>query len=173
MISLRRVACCAAWTYMLALAACVHTPRIYGREGAPAAPNVRWPVPVATEREHAVGANSRPSADALPAELSLADIVDLALRNSPATQLPWPQARATANAYGAAQGRLYPSVTADANVTRTRSLATPGRPAGDRTQYGPALSLSYLVFDFGGRSGSIDVARQAAIAADLAHNAAV
>jgi len=158
---------------MLALAACIHTPRIYGREGAPAAPSVRWPVPVATERGVAVSATIRAPADTLPAELSLADIVDLALRNSPATQLSWAQAHAAVNAYGAAQGRWYPSLTADANVTRTRSLATPGRPAGERTQYGPALSLSYLVFDFGGRSGSIDVARQTAIAADLAHNTAV
>lgn len=158
---------------MLALAACVHTPRIYGREGAPAAPNVRWPVPVASERAPASDANARIAPMTIPAELSLTDIVDLALRNSPATQLSWAQAHASANAYGAAQGRWYPSLTADANVARTRSLATPGRPAGERTQYGPALSLSYLVFDFGGRSGSIDVARQAAISADLTHNAAI
>src|SRR6185369_7182074 len=104
---------------MLALAACIHTPRIYGREGAPAAPSVRWPVPVATERGAAVSANIRAPADTLPAELSLADIVDLALRNSPATQLSWAQAHAAVNAYGAAQGRWYPSLTADANATRT------------------------------------------------------
>ena len=109
----------------------------------------------------------------LPRELTLADIVDLALRNSPATQLSWAQARASANAYGATQGQIYPTLTAELNGTRSRSLAAPGRAPGERTQYGPALTLSYMVLDFGGRSGSIDVARQATIAADLSHNAAV
>jgi outer membrane protein TolC len=33
--------------------------------------------------------------------------------------------------------------------------------------------LSYLVLDFGGRAGGIDVARQTAVAADLAHNVTV
>jgi outer membrane protein TolC len=58
-------------------------------------------------------------------------------------------------------------------VTRTRTIATPGRPAGERSQYGPSLSLAYTVLDFGGRSGTIEVARQTAIAADLSHNATV
>ena len=158
----------------LALAACAHAPRIHGGESAPAAPNALWPVPPAAVARVLVNdTTARRALTALPRELTLADIVDLALRNSPATQLSWAQARASANAYGAAQGRLYPSLTADANLTRTRSLAAPGRPAGERTQYAPALSLSYMVLDFGGRSGSIDVARQAAIAADLAHNATI
>ena len=35
------------------------------------------------------------------------------------------------------------------------------------------MSLSYLVFDFGGRAGTIETAKQQAIAADLNHNATV
>jgi outer membrane protein len=56
-----------------------------------------------------------------------------------------------------------------------------GRPAGaggsggnassSRTVLTPSVSLSYLVFDFGGRSGSIEAAKQRAISSDLAHNA--
>ncbi len=40
-----------------------------------------------------------------------------------------------------------------------------------RSQLTPSVSLSYLVFDFGGRAGSIEAARQDAIVADLDHNA--
>jgi outer membrane protein TolC len=158
----------------LALSACVRAPRIHGVESAPAAPNKLWAVPAAAVKSpQANETTDRRAMATLPRELTLADIVDLALRNSPATQLSWAQARANANAYGAAQGQIYPTLAAELNAARSRSLAAPGRVAGERTTYGPALSLSYLVLDFGGRSGAIDVARQAAIAADLAHNATI
>jgi outer membrane protein TolC len=158
----------------LSLAACLHQPRIHGGESAPDAPNKLWPAPpAAIGRAPVIDTSARRALAALPTELTLADIVDLALRNSPATQLSWAQARASANAFGATRGQIYPTVTAELNAARSRSLAAPGRVAGERTQYGPALTLSYMVLDFGGRSGSIDVARQATIAADLAHNAAV
>jgi outer membrane protein TolC len=160
---------------LLVVGACVRRPpSIEGGPGAPRQPNDYWTVP----RGLAAGATtSTPLSPVLvPTSLgrmTLAEIVDLALRNNPTTRLSWAQARAAANSYGASRGPLLPAVTVDGAVTRSRSLAAPGRPAGERTQYGPSLGLSYLVLDFGGRSGSIDVARQTAIAADLSHNAAV
>jgi outer membrane protein TolC len=42
-----------------------------------------------------------------------------------------------------------------------------------RTQLSPSVTLSYLIFDLGGRSGSVEAARQRAIAANLDHNATV
>jgi outer membrane protein TolC len=105
--------------------------------------------------------------------MTLAQIVDLALRNNPATRLSWAQARSAANEYGASRGQLFPTLTLDGSVSRSRSVAIAGRPAGERTQYGPSLGLSYLVLDFGGRLGNIDFSRQTAIAADLSHNAVV
>lgn len=106
-------------------------------------------------------------------QLTLAEVVDLALRNSPATKLSYSQARAAADVYGSSRGRLLPSVTAGVQVGRSLSVAAQGRDPVQRTQYGPTLSLQYTVLDFGGRSGSIDVARQTAVAADLTHNATV
>ena len=105
--------------------------------------------------------------------LTLPEVVDLALRNSPATRLSWAQARAAADVYGSNEGRLYPTLNVGVAAAQQRSLAAPGRPPIDRVQYGPTLSLTYTVLDFGGRSGSIDVARQTAVAADLTHNATV
>jgi outer membrane protein TolC len=106
-------------------------------------------------------------------QLTLSGVVDLALRNSPATKFSYTQALAAADAYGSSQGRVFPTIAAGVASTRALSLPVPGRPAVEHTQIGPTLSLTYTVLDFGGRSGSIDVARQTAIAADLTHNATV
>jgi TolC family type I secretion outer membrane protein len=104
-------------------------------------------------------------------QLSLVDVVDLALRNNPATRASWAQARAAASAFGSARGAYYPTVDGSASLSRIQSPATLQRPAGKRTEYGPSIALSYLLFDFGGRSGSVDRARQSLFAANLEHNA--
>jgi outer membrane protein TolC len=111
--------------------------------------------------------------ESISQRLTLPQIVDIALRNSPATKMTWAQARSAADAYGSSQGRLYPTISAGVGLTRQLSSPVPGRPAQERVQVGPSLNLSYTVLDFGGRSGSIDVARQTAVAADLTHNATV
>jgi outer membrane protein TolC len=155
-------------------AACVHgAPGIEGSAPAPAAPGTRWTPTASVTRAAAAEAGRTAPAPTTVRQLTLAEVVDLALRNSPATRLSWSQARAAADVYGSSAGRYFPSLSAGVAATRTRTIATPGRPAGERTQYGPSLSLAYTVLDFGGRAGSVDVARQTAIAADLSHNAAV
>src|ERR1700709_34650 len=56
----------------------------------------------------------------------------------------------------------------------TAAPTSPGaRPApGSRTTtISPSVSLSYLLLDFGGRTGSIAAARASAVALDLNHNA--
>jgi len=128
--------------------------------------------------------------------LELPDIVDLALHNSPATRESWEAARAAADAYGSSRGALFPTVDASVNLLRASSSSpantggaifngnpsdTLGGGSGNgvitggitRSVFTPALSLSYLVFDLGGRSGTIQTAKSRAIAANLAHNAAV
>ena len=158
-----------------ALVACApNRPSIGGRPAAPPTPDSYW-IPPAGEIA-ALPAVTRAAPPApMPnlARLSLADVVDLALRNNPATRISWAQALSAADEYGAVRGALFPSVTADVSATRSLALSSPTRPAGERTQYGPSLGLSYLVFDFGGRGGRIDVARKTAVAASLTHNVVV
>jgi outer membrane protein len=168
---------------LAALGACVSAPpRIEGVPAAPPQPNSYWtPPPSVTTplAARAPAAAVRPDAAAAPPapealrQLTLADAVDIALRNNPATRLSWTQARAAADLYGASRGALVPELTGSATVTRSKSVAVPGRLTGERTQYGPSVNLSYLVLDFGGRSGAIAAARQTAIAANLAHNTTV
>lgn len=106
--------------------------------------------------------------------LTLADVVDLALAHSPQTRVTWAQARAAAATVGAARGQYLP--TADLNATAGPSKiisANPARAPEHRSISSASLSLQYLLFDFGGRTGSNSAAREALYAADLSHNATV
>jgi outer membrane protein len=151
-------------------------PRVSGAAGAPPAPNVPWRAPPGAVKPESLVTQA--TATAIPPDLaeriqklSLADVVDLALRNNPVTRASWAQAREAADVLGSTRGQYYPTIDGDASVSRTQSPATSTRPAGLRTQYGPTLTLNYLILDFGGRSGSVERARQSLFAANLTHNA--
>ena len=104
-------------------------------------------------------------------QLTLADVVDLALRNNPATRASWAQARVAANVLGSTRGNFFPTINGSYDGTRSHSPVTAGRTSTDRTQYGPSINLNYLLLDFGGRSASVETAKQNLFAADLNHNA--
>ncbi len=147
-----------------------------GVAAVPQAPSVPWtPPPRAIKPEPVVipTAVSGVPPDLVQhiQQLSLLDVVDLALRNNPATRASWAQARVAADVLGSTEGRYYPTVDGSFTASRTRSPATTGRPAGERTEYGPQVTLNYLLLDFGGRSGAVESARQRLFAADLTHNA--
>ena len=160
------------------VAACGNPPRVNGAAGASPSPSVPWTPPAGVIKPESVVTPA--IVLAVPAdlqqrirELTLVDVVDLALRNNPATRASWAQARAAADLFGSARGQYYPTVNALGNLSRIRSPATLARPAGERTEYGPSISLNYLLLDFGGRSGSIESARQSLFAANLSHNATI
>jgi outer membrane protein TolC len=165
---------------VLSLSACLYAPqpRIGGQPAAPASPSDPWRAPRGT-----VPAEPHPdpikALATLPPELAprgdslmLGDVVDIALRNNPQTRLSWAQARAGAATYGAVSSAYLPTVDASSNAAYSQT--TVGQTLGGtgrRSSVTPALSLSYLLFDFGGRSGSVAAARSAAVALDLIHNA--
>ncbi|HET7551371.1 MAG TPA: TolC family protein [Gemmatimonadaceae bacterium] len=168
------------WTSALLLATvgCVHTPSVSGVAGTAPSPDKPWTPPPAKKR--AAEAPPPPPAAEVPADiaeriakLTLTDIVDLALRNNPATRLSWSNARSAAAAYGSTKGAYFPTIDGNVGVTRIKTLSAQGRSAVEQTTYGPSLQLSWLLLDFGGRSGSIDAARQALLAADWTHNATI
>jgi outer membrane protein len=156
------------------VSACVHAPPpINGGAAAPPSPSSLWTPPASVAVAAARDTGHLAISTAAVRQLTLAEVVDLALRNSPATRLSWAQARSAADVYGSSEGRLYPTISVGVGVNHSLSLATPGRAPVERSQYGPSLSLAYTVLDFGGRSGSIDVTRQTAVALNLSHNATV
>lgn len=152
----------------VAAAACMHAPPNIGTAaGAPPAPNAYWTPPPAPAPAPVRSAAATPA----PQGLTLSTVVDLALRNNPATRVSWTQARAAADQYGASRGALFPLISGTLNATRSKS--TTSQNGIERTQYGPGVSLSYMVLDFGGRNGTIESARTTAIAADYAHNVVI
>lgn len=161
---------------VLVIAACGNPPRVSGAAGASPSPSIPWKVPAGAIKSESIVTPAIPAA--VPPDLqerirqlSLVDVVDLALRNNPATRASWAQARAAASLFGSARGAYYPSVNGTADISRIQSPATLQRPGGKRTEYGPSIDLNYLLLDFGGRSGSVESARQSLFAANLAHNA--
>jgi outer membrane protein TolC len=97
--------------------------------------------------------------------------VDLGLRNNPQTRLSWANARAAAEAYGSERGAYLPTIDGEVAGTRLKTVASQGRSAVTQSVFSPSLSLSYLLFDFGGRSGTVGAARNAVLAANYIHNA--
>src|SRR5256884_6381500 len=136
------------------LAAC-GTPGGGGVAGTAPAPNVFWTPPSTPERRAAEPAAALlpPDVAARVAQLNLTDVIDIALRNNTATGAAWADARAAAASYGAAKGQYYPALSLDGTATAIRTVPSGGRTATKQRFYGPTLNLSWLLFDFGGRSG--------------------
>jgi outer membrane protein TolC len=175
-------------------------PTIDGTAGAPPNRATPWSVPApartpapAAEPPTAPTITAAVRKDSAAAEsalhVSLADVVDLALRHNPQTRESWQNALAAADLYGSARGARYPTINANINASQSSGTgvggvngfgATPvdasqtstvrGGFGSTSPQVTPATSISYLLYDHGGRAGTIEAAKQQAIAANLGHN---
>jgi outer membrane protein len=162
---------------VLLTAGCVRTPSVGGVAGTAPAPQKEWtPPPPPRDTLPSTTASFPPDLLSRASTLTLGDVVDLALRNNPETQISWANARAAAAAFGGSKSLYYPTIDAEIGVTRLRSSPTFSndsvlRPSLVQTNYGPTFSMSWLIADLGGRAGTIESARQALIAANWTHNA--
>jgi len=160
------------------LAGCVATPSVSGVRGASPSPDVPWTPPAgAAASLAAADSTERP---AIPADLgerirrlTLAEVVELGLRTNPATRLAWANAQSAAAAYGAERAAWLPDVNGEVTGTRLKTVASQGRTAVEQSVFSPSVTLSYLLFDFGGRTGRISGARQRLLAAGFNHNAVI
>ncbi|MFN8178981.1 MAG: TolC family protein [bacterium] len=161
---------------VLVLGACAHhPPSIYGGPGTSVAPSVPW-VPPAQARlapEPATPLVIPEDLAKAAQHLSLAQVLDVALRTSTQTRVAWAQARSAAAAYGSQRGDYLPVVNVEAIGQQAGTAAAGGRPATSQkaAQYG--ADASWLLFDFGGREAAVDETRQALVAADWTHNAVI
>jgi outer membrane protein TolC len=134
---------------------------------SPAAPGVFWRSPDALPQVPA--APSRP----LPAEdrpLSLPELTEFALQNNPRTRQAWFAARAVAAGIGLERADDLPRLTADIFGQRSETGSQTGNQNPWLTRYGPALTLSYLLYDFGAVDSRVKAAEYLALAAALAQN---
>jgi outer membrane protein len=115
---------------------------------------------------------------ALPAALSLANVVDRVLCRNPKSHEAWANARVQAAEVGVARAAFLPNVDATAGVEHNWSnggsrgglggtSGTTGSTFGssssgntDYNQLSAGVSLSYLLYDFGGRDAALENARQ-------------
>jgi outer membrane protein len=162
----------------LLLAGCAGTPSVSGVRGASPAPEIPWAPPrdalprIAASDTSAVAAVPPDIADRVQ-RLTLAEIVDLGLRNNPATRLAWANAQTAASVYGSERGAWLPTIDGDVSASRLKTVASQGRSAVQQSVLTPSVTLNYLLFDFGGRTGRVAGARQRMVAASFTHNAAI
>jgi outer membrane protein TolC len=106
-------------------------------------------------------------------QLTIVDVLDVALRNDPATQIAWRDARSRVDALGAAKADWWPELDVTVGATRAKTVVQGGRFNATQTTYGPGLALTYVLADFGERSGNVASARDGALSAVWSHSAAV
>jgi outer membrane protein TolC len=121
-----------------------------------------------------------PRAPDIPSELlkpektwRLMDIIEIALRNNPQTRATWYAARAAAADWLSQKGDYYPQIDADVNLTHREAIISDRETGRSVTGFEPGVELTWLLFDFGGRNALVEEKRQALLAADFAHNAAI
>jgi outer membrane protein TolC len=178
----------------LALSGCIHDARS-PYDLAPSTPYSTW-----TPMRGNTLVSAKYCQTLLPAgfnteEMSLAELLDIALQNNPSTKQTWAEARVAAADYGASLSSFYPNLqfssfyfrqkagfpttgvpTATPGSPTTISVGVIGAPSGQFvqesyfTEVGPDVILSYTLFDFGQRSAAAMAARESLYYADLNHN---
>jgi outer membrane protein TolC len=109
---------------------------------------------------------------------ALADLIDLAETSNPSTRIAWNDARRAALAAGVAQSAYLPRVTAGAAAayqTSDNHASALGASVGDNGSASGAIaavSMQWLLFDFGERSAVVDAAKQLSVISNIAFTAA-
>ena len=108
----------------------------------------------------------------------LGELIDIAQRTNPETRVAWEHARQAAIAIGLAEGSYYPALAAVATAvvahvpTPIPTTVVPGGIFIADTQFViPALSLEWLLLDFGRRRALVDAARALTMEATAGFNA--
>jgi outer membrane protein len=102
--------------------------------------------------------------------LTLVQLTDLALQRNPGTRSAWAVIRASEAGVELARAGYWPQIDATLSAQRSRSLNLSGLPSTTQTRYGASVSLSYLLWDFGARSGKLDQASFELASARLSQN---
>ncbi len=105
--------------------------------------------------------------------LSLAELIDIALKNNPETAKSWGMTKKAQAQIGVAQSDYYPAVGVQGKLTHGRDVKFVNGPEVIFTNYGADLVLSYVLFDFGERRASVAATRQALAAAKWSEDFAI
>lgn len=143
--------------------------------------------PLGTKREiKSSDPNSCSYCNTLPSStkpLALRDLVNTALCNNPTTRSAWAVVLESAAALGDSRSAYLPTVSggiiesrtliheySNAFIEKNRQDARSKRLIG-QTLFNPSITLSYLLYDFGGREAVNEVTRQSLFASDYTFSA--
>ena len=109
----------------------------------------------------------------------LAELIDIAQRTNPDTRVAWERAREAALGVGLAESVYAPMLSAQAVAAVQRApfplpktvLNPNGFFVADTQFFLPALTLKWLVFDFGGKQATVDATKELVAAANFGFNA--
>jgi outer membrane protein len=93
-------------------------------------------------------------------ELSLVELIDIALQNSPETEKIWANVKRAQAVVGITQSKEYPLLDAQGSITHAREVKYPNGPDTTFTSYGGELNLNYLLCDFGENKAAIRAAKE-------------
>jgi outer membrane protein len=103
--------------------------------------------------------------------LTLPQLTEFALLNNPRTRQAWYNARAAASAVGISEGDDFPTITGGWSFLRARPVSgTTGLIANWINRWGPSISLSYTLYDFGLGDARAKAVEYRLLAANLAQN---
>jgi outer membrane protein TolC len=109
---------------------------------------------------------------------SLSGLIDLAESNNTTTRIAWNDARRVALAAGIAESNYLPRITATAiggyqgNSGNDSTQGASFNNSGSANGTVSAVSLQWLLFDFGQRAAVVEAAKQASVVSNIAFNAA-
>jgi outer membrane protein len=166
---------------------------------APKQPDRPWAAPTQPGGEIAAGEKpqddqasssyllpSNPVAGTVPSALdlkpdkiySLPELIDIAQSNNPLTRIAWNNARDVALAAGVAESAYLPKLSASViggyQTSQGQSSALGQSSTGGADTHGgiSALSMQWLLFDFGERAAIVDVAKQGSVISNIGFTAA-
>ena len=126
----------------------------------PATPDKMWVPPVRdkiSSKRISISPATGKEMISASAPLTLARCVDIALANSPSTQEAWIRARKAEAELKQSESEWYPKLKGYLNVNLQKQDLNyeTSKTVNDYSYYGPALSVTYLLFDFGGRDSRV------------------
>ena len=155
-------------------ACCLATSALAASERAPVPSSPAKEVPLPAQAATPTAPPTIPADLFKPgATVTLAKVVEIALLNNPLSRASYLAARSAADQLGSKRAAYYPSI--DLSAAYSRSKNTSQNLVADTVQneYGPQVTLNYLLLDLGGRSANVEDARLGLIAADWSHNATI
>lgn len=98
--------------------------------------------------------------------LTIAELVDIALENTPSTRQAWWNANRAAAALGSARSAYYPTLDLDGTAQHGRTFQFINGPDTNYTILGADLVLTMLLYDYGARCANVEAAKMSLLAAN-------